>query len=199
MMTPESVYVDARLAGQVIRYHTWPQVRQQSVGEHSWQLLRIYSCVVDKIDPDFVLHCIYHDTGELGVGDNPYPVKADNPILKEQINKLEKESIDKQSEYWGPVAGETLSDEQMKLFKLIEMIEMFEWGLDEYNRGSKYGFVVAERCLKVVYDRLKATEHLPPAWKRLAHYVQKRLQLDISYEDMEGIWWDWFQWERLSK
>lgn len=196
-MTPDQVRLDTRLAGQVTRYHTWPRIREQSVGEHSWQVLRIYSCVATEIDPDFMMYCVYHDTGEIATGDLPYPIKSQNPCLKEEIERLEQDSLINQAHYWRPLVGKGLSDEQLRLFKLIEMVEMFEWGLDEMTRGSTYGNIVAERCLKFVYEKILLAQPLPQAWKGVALYVYKRLL--ISDVNRDGAWWYPQTWERIAK
>lgn len=190
----ESVYLDTRLSGQVTRYHTWPRVREQSVAEHSWQLLRIYSCVVDQLDQDFVLHCIYHDTAEIVTGDLPYPIKSKTPELKKSIDQLEVETIAKQGDYWNP-SPYHMTEEQLQLFKMIEMVEMFEWGLDEMMHGCQYGSIVADRCLRVVYEKVYSVTPLPEQWRRLCLYVYKRLTINEIKADQPG-WWDYKMWDR---
>jgi 5'-deoxynucleotidase YfbR-like HD superfamily hydrolase len=143
--------------------------------------------VTDKVDPDFMLHCIYHDTAEISTGDIPYPVKSLNGDLKDQMDKLEKESIARQAGYWDPVIGKNLSGEQRQLFKLIELIEMAEWGIEEVLRGSQYGEIVADRCLKAVYTQMQAVNPLPLSWERLACYIQKRIER-LSLDGTED-WW----------
>jgi hypothetical protein len=196
MIDADRVLLDTRIAGQVTRYHTWPRIREQSVGEHSWQILRIYSCVTEALNPNFVMHCIYHDTAEITTGDLPYPIKSHNEALKECIDTIEGDAILKQFQYWEPVGYMALGPEQRALFKLIEMVEMFEWGLDEMYRGSQFGTVVANRCLKFVYEQLKPP--LPPQWKRLAWYVLKRLKMSQIVIPSDEEWWCLENWEKMQ-
>jgi hypothetical protein len=141
------------------------------------------------------MHCIYHDTAEIVTGDLPYPIKSKNPELKKEIERLEADTISKQGDYWN-VAPYKITDEQLDLFKLIEMVEMFEWGLDEMSRGCKYGSFVADRCLKVVYEKLQF-KPLPEPWRVLSLYVFKRLMLFETTIPIDNEWWHITQWERL--
>jgi 5'-deoxynucleotidase YfbR-like HD superfamily hydrolase len=196
MSEDDSVRLDTRLAGQVRRYHTWPIVSHQTIGEHCWQLLRIYLCVVDRIDPHMVNHITFHDIGEHFTGDIPYPVKRDNPILKEQMDFLEQRSQACQMDYWNSFRQIVLTDDDKKLFKQIELIEMAEFGMDQMNLGNHHGYIIANRCLEAVY------KNQPCA--KLAQYVTKRLQLffeqchptDAICDEIE--WWWYRTWERLS-
>ncbi len=195
MAIDDSVRLDTRLAGQVRRYHTWPILGEQTIGEHCWQLMRIYLCVVDRIDSRMVYHIMLHDIGEHSTGDIPYPVKRDNPILKEQIDFLERKSQAAQVEYWNSFRQVFLSDEDKALFKQIELVEMAEFGLDQMNLGNHHGYIIANRCLEAVY------KNQPCA--KLAQYVIKRLQLffdqchPINSEYDEGEWWSAQGWEEL--
>ena len=84
-LTP--VRLDAR-RWTLRRYHTWPIIGQQTIAEHCWQLMRIYMCVVDKLDIHMIRHIQFHDIGEHFTGDIPYPVKHDNPKLKEPTDPI---------------------------------------------------------------------------------------------------------------
>jgi 5'-deoxynucleotidase YfbR-like HD superfamily hydrolase len=191
----DCVRLDTRLAGQVRRYHTWPVVTVQTNAEHCWQILRIYLCIVDQIDPHMINHIAFHDIGEHFTGDIPYPVKKDNPKLKEQIDFLEHRSQATQMEHWNSFRQIVLSDEDKKLFKHIELIEMAEYGMDQMNLGNHYGYIVANRCLEAVYKSQPC--------EKLTQYVIKRLQLffeqchfaDHTCEEVE--WWWIRSWEKL--
>jgi 5'-deoxynucleotidase YfbR-like HD superfamily hydrolase len=192
----ECVRLDTRLAGQIHRYHTWPTTGQQSIAEHCWQLLRIYLSVVDALDPHMVQHIMFHDIGEHSTGDIPYPIKRDNPILKEQIEFLEHKSQAAQMEYWKSFKQVVLSDYDKTLFKQIELVEMAEFGLDQVAIGNNHGFIIAHRCLRSVYESLPNP--------RLVEYVVLRLKLFfkqcpmVFVYDMEEDWWLISNWEKLN-
>jgi 5'-deoxynucleotidase YfbR-like HD superfamily hydrolase len=191
----EAVRLDTRLAGQLRRYHTWPIMGQQTTAEHSWQIMRIYLSVVEVPDAHMVRHIMFHDIGEHYTGDIPYPVKKDNPILKEHMDFLEHKSYCDQLSYWGAFQQTRLNEEEKKLFKQIELIEMAEFGMDQMNLGSWHGQIIADRCLRAVYEN--------QPHKRLTRYVAKRLL--IFYEQchpsdhccQEVEWWWIRSWEKF--
>lgn len=189
------VRIDTRLAGQVKRYHTWPIIGQQTIAEHTWQLLRIYLAVTEAPDIGVMQFITFHDIGEHSTGDLPYPVKKENPALKELIDTIEWEALDEQLKYWDTKFA-ALSQETRYFIKLIEMIEMAEFGLDQMNLGNGHGFIVADRCLKSVFL-------LKPSWPRFIKYVTTRLNL-FKEQYSVGIgcdldpWWKEDKWEELS-
>jgi hypothetical protein len=141
-------------------------------------------------------HIMFHDIGETIIGDLPYPVKSENSQLKEQLEWLEHRSNATQLEYWDAFQMVMLTSEDKKLFKDIELIEMAEFGIDQMCLGNDYGFIVANRCLRKVYEN----EPSP----LLVKYVIKRLRLfSMQYQrllrDSLGDWWSIMAWQRLEK
>jgi hypothetical protein len=187
------VRLDIRLSGNIHRYHTWPTVGQQTIADHSWQILRIYLCVADEIDPHMVQHICFHDIGETYIGDLPYPVKSENHMLKTQLDRMEQVSHHSQLNFWGAFKTCFLTDNDKLLFKQIELIEMAEFGLDQLCLGNSYGLIVANRCLRVVYEQNPCV--------RLVEYVKKRLGLffmQIKFKPIDeklGEWWNIEKWE----
>lgn len=142
----ESIESDPRIALQVTRYHTWPHVQDQSVGEHSAQVMRILLTVWPHAPRRLLIHCLLHDVGEMA-GDVPYPGKKNNPALKQAMDALEDEYHGQMTERWdlpGPVA---LPEYEERVFKLCEYVEMWEYGLQEQNLGNRYAAVIAMRML----------------------------------------------------
>jgi 5'-deoxynucleotidase YfbR-like HD superfamily hydrolase len=195
-LVDECVRIDTRLAGQLKRYHTWPTTGHQTGAEHSWNIIRIYLSVVgEEIDPHIIRHAMFHDIGEHFTGDLPFPVKANNPIIKEQIDFLEHRSMCTQLDYWNTFYQVRLTDADKKLFKQIEVLEMAEFGMDQMNLGNNHGFIIADRCLQFVYDQA-------PLPRRLCIYISKRLSLfyrqcsSINVYDVRELWWFAEQWEK---
>jgi len=190
----DPVRFDTRLAGQVKRYHTWPIIGAQTVSEHCWQALRIYLFVDEEPDIHIIREIMFHDIGEIYTGDIPYPIKRDNPSLKESMDRLEHWSYAQQLEHWDAFFPVAISPEDRILIKHVEMIEMAEFGIDQINLGNSHGWIVADRCLKAVYK----DEH--PPCPRLALYVSIRLKL--FYRQHRGHtdqkldeWWIPMYWE----
>src|SRR5690606_25898812 len=105
--------------------------RDQSVGEHTWQVLRIILAVHPSASRELLVHAMFHDVGERVTGDVPYPVKAEHPEVKRAFDSMEHDALLSMATTWGAVAGVVLTEEERRLVKLAEFIEMMEWGLDE--------------------------------------------------------------------
>jgi 5'-deoxynucleotidase YfbR-like HD superfamily hydrolase len=186
MAEDDPVRLDIRLSGQIQRYHVWPTIGKQTIAEHCWQILRIYCIVIDKIDPHMVMHAMFHDIGEMFTGDTPYPIKSENHELKKQLDYFEERSRLSQLEYWSAFRQVYLSEEDKLLFKQIELIEMAEFGMDQMCLGNSHAFIIADRCLRRVYqDGIDS---------RLLRYVTSRLntfhkQYKIMTSESMGDWW----------
>lgn len=170
--------LDPRSAGKVTRYHTWERVRDQSVGEHTWQVMRILLAIHPHASPELMRHAMFHDVGERAVGDVPYPVKRENPELKVAFDALEQ-SATLQMTPWGVMAGVLLTDEERNLFKLAEFIEMYEWGCDEVALGNKNAVLVRDRCL---VQALTMTDQVSAGVRKSAlEYIARRQKHEEKY------------------
>jgi 5'-deoxynucleotidase YfbR-like HD superfamily hydrolase len=192
----DSIRLDTRLAGQVKRYHTWPVLREQSIAEHCWQLMRIYMATVPDMDPNMVAHIMLHDIGEHFTGDIPYPVKSQNEGLKVVMDHLERKSQTAQLEYWDSFHKILLTNADRDLFKQIELMEMAEFGIGEVLLGNNHGFIVADRCLQALYEKKPCV--------RLCQYASKRLRLFYLQCQIQNTplsrtssWWNVTGWEKL--
>jgi 5'-deoxynucleotidase YfbR-like HD superfamily hydrolase len=142
-------------------------------------------------------HIVFHDIGEHFTGDIPYPVKSQNPDLKSQMEFLELRSMMVQLDYWDAFRQSMLTEDDKRLFKQIELIEMAEFGMDQVALGNNHGFIIADRCLLAVYEGKPSVN--------LAGYVIKRLkllfrQVPIIYSYGLGTeWWTIYKWEELNE
>lgn len=137
---------DPRHAGQVTRFHTWPVHRQQSVGEHSWQIQRIMLTIWPSVPRHLLVHCTVHDVGEMA-GDIPYPFKKRNPALKHHMSRAEEEVHRTMTARWSLPPSVVLNEMEMNFFKMCEYIEMWEYGLMELNMGNRYGSMISTRMM----------------------------------------------------
>ena len=183
-----------RRAGQVTRYHTWPRIKDQNVGEHTWQVMRILLMIWPDAPRWLIVHAMFHDLGEVGAGDMPYPAKQSSPQLKRSMDNLEATVVEIMSRNWNfnfidPTLNDSIPATDLKIFKLCELVEMWEWGLSEHNLGNKYATVVSQRVLSHI-NRLK--DELAKETKGPEHYVhwvmvrfERYWQLRVIYE--QGI------------
>lgn len=173
---------DTRQAGNVMRYHTWPTIRQQTIADHSWNVWRIINAIWGisygtDIPHHVTEHIMLHDCGELRTGDAPYPIKRDNPELKRVMDRLEDESLAEQGIFLSKIT------EQWKWrIKVGHTIEMMEFGLEELLLGSAHAGPVVLR-MRVWLDEQMAS---PPAGVtpleviHVSKYVEARMQRTAS-------------------
>lgn len=173
--------LDARSAGCVARYHTWPHVRGQSVGEHTWQLIRILLAIYPDAPRRLMIEAMFHDVGERVSGDPPYPIKAQNPDLKREMDRIEG-SARLSMTRWGIRAPQRISDRDRAAMKLAEFIEMAEWGWDDLALGNRNAQLILDRCLGVARDMTKWVDLLPPrVAERATEYINRRENYERRY------------------
>lgn len=143
---------DPRHAGQIKRFHTWPTIQTQTVGCHTWQVMRIMMTIMPNMcTPDVMTYALFHDVGEMA-GDLPWPSKRNNPDVKRGMDAAEQQVRVNMRLHWGQPVLPDLSPTEHDFFKMCENLEMWEYGLQERNMGNKYGTVVATRMLLAASD-----------------------------------------------
>ncbi len=178
---------DPRAAGEVLRYHTWRTIRQQSVAEHTWQLMRILLTVWPAAPRNVIIHALVHDMGEMA-GDVQYPFKLLYPELKSGSDKAESDVRRRQQRHLGaPDVAHPLSPFERLVFKTCDNLEMWEFGLVEVKMGNLHGKIVVTRMHEAVADclaRLETLNHVKqyqdnaevvPA---ITRYFHKRLEMN---------------------
>jgi 5'-deoxynucleotidase YfbR-like HD superfamily hydrolase len=170
-MISNQVRSDPRLAGLVKRYATWPTLTQQSVGEHSWQVLRIYMEIFGPPPPEITWYITHHDTPELKVGDPPFPLKKNNPSLKKIYDKLEEGAI---FEITGQFMPE-ISEGQRTMVKICDLLEMWEFGIHEWMMGNRYAEPVIADTEECVLEL--ASHHSSPLITQVREHMRKRRKM----------------------
>lgn len=130
--TDNDVVTRGRYAGLVKRYHTWPMLREQTVAEHTWQMMRIYHEIWGPLSPDIVTVMLYHDCGELSAGDIPLYAKRDFPPLKEAMDKAEEAGLQRLS-----IDLPDLDLSSRWRVKMCDLLEGIEHCCVEYAMGNK--------------------------------------------------------------
>lgn len=134
----------------VKRYHTWPTVQQQTVADHTWQVMRIYCEVFGAPDHTIWEYLLWHDAGEIVTGDLPFPIKAENPAIKARTDALERKWL------WDTVKySEKVTDYDKVACKVCDLIEMYEFGVAEISMGNIYGFEIRDDCRRAVTKKIE--------------------------------------------
>lgn len=172
----DNVRTDTRAAGEILRYHTWPSLRKQTIANHSWNVWRImYQIWTVKLKMEIPAavteHVMLHDVGELRTGDAPYPIKKDNPELKAVMDRLENESLAEQ----GITLKETGAIWKWRI-KVAHAIEMMEFGIDEMNLGNRYGAPVVQRMNAMLSGLINEMhpQHMQDEFDAIHQYVRVR-------------------------
>lgn len=135
---------DPRMAGCVLRYHTWPHVRPQSNAEHSWQVVRLLLAIWSECPREVIVYAQNHDVGEIGTGDIPFPIKRDNPVVKREMDRIEERTQLSMCIPWG-LQRPTLTLFEKYVVKIADMLEMWEWSIQEQSLGNQFANIVRER------------------------------------------------------
>lgn len=147
MPMSEYHFLDPRRAGLVVRYHTYPTLQQQSVAEHTWQVIRVLWAIWPDVPRPVIQHAMTHDLGELAIGDLPYPSKGMwSDGAKKELDELEKSAILDMCLPWCLPPPPELTKTEYAIFKLAEYIEMTEFAWNEINLGNQYAVLIKKRC-----------------------------------------------------
>ena len=161
---------DPRNAGGVKRYHTWKTIQTQSVAEHSWNVARILMVLWTDAPAEALRYALLHDAGELSTGDAPFPIKKDNPVLKREMDRLEEAACE---EMGLTLLMETTPEWRWRV-KLCDMLEMWEFGLEEVALGNLYARPIVLRTEKVIHDMLRSARILREEIQTVRDYMKWR-------------------------
>lgn len=157
---------DPRHCFQVKRYHTWPTLQQQTVGEHTCQILRIYTEMFGPPPADVVQGILWHDAGELWTGDVPFDAKMNYPDLRVAVSSVDEQATNELSRGRFPTE---LPQELRNRIKLCDLMEMAEFGREEMRLGNRhYG--------EQIFEKVKAA----------AFTLSRRCSTDTA--DMFHVW-----------
>ena len=153
MITAEAIHKSKRVAGNVIRYHTWPTITNQTVADHTYHVMRIYHELFGHsihFDWDYEIFdtILRHDMGEQMVGDLPYPIKKNDPVLAARVSFWE--FIAQREQGWD--SGVDLDPDTGTAIKICDLLEMAEYARYESNLGNEYAQVVFSRVVDHVYS-----------------------------------------------
>lgn len=136
----------ARLAGRVTRYHTHPTIQQQTVADHTFHVLRIYTELYGPPPAHVTYHILIHDLDEVALGDVPFPVKRDNPELSQIYKRKGEEVIKdlfKDARIYKSEVDDLDSQERFRV-KACDLLEMLEFGVEEKLLGNQYASIIID-------------------------------------------------------
>jgi hypothetical protein len=117
-----------------------------------------------------ILFAQFHDTPEVATGDPPYPIKAENPLLKSEHDRLEVEAATAMG-----IADHLRVDEHWRRrVKLCDVIEMWEFGLDEMMLGSHFAEPIVGRMWDLHAALMEQAHFSASERQRVARYLCTR-------------------------
>ena len=161
------------------RWSLMRNIQSENIAEHSLQVAQIAHALaliskqefgVDIDERDVVILALYHDVGEVIIGDLPTPVKYFNPQIKEAYGQIEEVAKNKllgmlppqmAAEYrqlFSPPAEQQL---EQRLIKAADKIAAYVKCLEESMAGNGE-FVRAEESIRkeiAKYTDLPAVAH----------------------------------------
>lgn len=161
-----------RFSGAVKRYHTWPVIRADTVGEHTWNVLRIYVELFGPPAPSVTTYVVHHDSPEVYTGDPPFPIKRDNPDVKAGYQRMEREFEETHG-----LSGEGLSPDDRIRVKVCDLIDMWEFGMVEMAMGNTLAENIVLRTSENIERMSQAlSERERDAVRKCMHSTREKLR-----------------------
>lgn len=158
-----------RRGSQVRRYHTWPVLRHQTVGEHSHRLALIVMEVYPACSKELLMAVALHDLSEAISGDMPSTFKWRFP----EVGKALNESTTKLETDLG--LRVPLSEAEAKILKWCDLAELLVFAIDEVWMGNRN----CDEIVKRVAPRL----HLSAPNEHAAMFLFNAVR---EYQDLTG-------------
>lgn len=138
-----------RHGGQVKRYHTWPTLREQSVGAHSHGVAMIIMQLTDyTASPFLLMAALAHDIAEAWTGDMPAQVKWRSAALKEAL-AVEEERINNDLNI---NFEQALDINEQMLLKAADMLDLMFYCYEERALGN----LNMDKVMQNGYDWMRA-------------------------------------------
>lgn len=130
------------------RYHTWPVLRRQNIGDHSYKVAMLCAYLVGDCEPgigaNLLMAALVHDLAEHKMGDLPSPVKRELPDMidgKSGVQKPFHEVWDGMEQFL--LAGvsldwdHTLSPAEARVLKMADAADGCLYCVRERAMGNK--------------------------------------------------------------
>lgn len=137
------------LASRVKRYHTFPVLHQETVGEHSHRVCTLYLQLFDTPRAAVLEYIVYHDLGEFSAGDLPFCAKRDVPEMKHFMDRAEERGLQRLN-----IKMPELTAEEHARVKLCDMLQMLEFARIEMQMGNQLARLVQNNII-IALDKFR--------------------------------------------
>lgn len=145
----------AREAGAIRRFHAVRTIKEESVGEHSFNMMNLIMVLTEgKASRGLILAALTHDMGEYAVGDIPSQIKkALPPELRIKVDEQEYAAVRAIHPH---LPG--LDETDLHLLKLADNLDGLLKCTDELKMGNHHVIPCGERYCGYIQDLI---EHDP--------------------------------------
>lgn len=135
-------------ARHVRRFHTLPFIGHQTVADHTWGaciiLMSLCQGKTCGAVQGMLVHMLMHDVPERWVGDMPGDTKAQDPALKDAMDKAEAAHMER---LFGELPG--LHDSEVALVKMADSLDLMATCCDQQQLGND--------ALRVAFNNASST------------------------------------------
>lgn len=136
----------------VNRLGTIAITRPYNLLEHSYMVTVLF-CHFAKLegipyDVDTIDRIMHHDIVETITGDLPYPIKHSSSLTEEAWAMIEKDAIKDHPDlkpYTDEVMESVFTAEQLKLFKMCDLLDLWIFLKEEYSMGNS-----TTACIEII-------------------------------------------------
>jgi len=148
-MADEARYEVLRLAGGVVRCHSFPTIRKPTIAEHTWNAMMIARQLWPE-DMKVREYLQVHDLCEFDTGDTPAHAKWRWPELKRTLDVCETEAAHERG-----LTELFFTDDLIKIrAKFADWLEFAWFCIDEMRLGNKFIVVEYDRILGGLMKKL---------------------------------------------
>jgi len=147
----------AREAGIIKRYHMCRMITEETVAEHSFNVVNLMLVLTEgRASKACLMAGLLHDMGEYAVGDIPSNIKRALPHeIRNQIQLKEEEAIAK---IHPTTAYDILTDDEKHLVDLCDKLDGLLKCTEELKMGNQHIIPIGERYVGYIQDSI---EHDP--------------------------------------
>ena len=191
---PRAQYAEARAqyiedGSEVVRCHTFPTLRPQTVGQHSFAVAWWCAELMDGAPSvDLLMAALAHDLPEAKFGDIPAPAKR--AMTGDARGDLENAELDSMYDVGLPWFEGRLTPQERNVLKLADYLELLAYTVREMALGSRHRTLLLchENAIAYVLQVLNSSHgqmqlgdtafrianvHLTRLTKQGEHYVSK--------------------------
>lgn len=156
----------AREASYVERTHTRPKIGSYNNGFHTYNMLAMLLILHPFPSLALIRHITFHDTAERSMGDAPWEGKRRHEGFRYEYELGEKIEMEHRG-----FDLPSLSHEDLRWFKALDLVEFYFWGLDQQLLGSQ----VFDIDIKNLEESMAARD-LPEEVREMVDVYFKRLK-----------------------